>query len=140
MNIFKWIYFYIYYKVRDMRKNIKISDLNKAVKIDEDALLLVVQDGSNKTITIRELSEKINENTQYLLNKLYDEIKEHSSIGFLERLKNMIAKHDFQLIKQEDRLDKISHIIHELKHNSEMNHKAILHLNKRLEKLEKAKN
>lgn len=42
--------------------NVKISELPYASRIDDDALVVLVQDHANKVVTVDELSQKIMRN------------------------------------------------------------------------------
>lgn len=77
--------------------NLKISELNRAKRLSDDAIIVVVQDNANKTVTIKELGDKINNEQNHLINKLYNEIKESTQGGNYVKLKNVIAKHEYRL-------------------------------------------
>ena len=95
--------------------NIKISDLNKANHISDKALIVIVQDHANKTVTVEELANKINEGQDHLIEKLHDEIHKSSQGGNIIRLKNIAAKHEYILQKQGRDLNEINHQIGDIK-------------------------
>lgn len=77
--------------------NLKISELNRAKRLSDDAIIVVVQDNSNKTITVKELGDAINYKQNILIGKLHDEVKQASQGGNYLALKNIVAKHEYRL-------------------------------------------
>ena len=77
--------------------NLKISELNRAKRVSDDAIIVVVQDNANKTITVKELGDVINYKQNLLIGKLHDEVKQASQSGNYIALKNIIAKHEYRL-------------------------------------------
>ena len=51
--------------------NVKISELPYASRIDDDALVGLVQDHANKFVTVDELSQKINETQTHTIDHLW---------------------------------------------------------------------
>lgn len=82
--------------------NIKISDLNRANRLSDDALLIVVQDGGNKTVTVKELGEKINHEQNKLIAHLRDEEEKSSQSGNFQKLKQTVARHEYELDRQKE--------------------------------------
>lgn len=77
--------------------NIKISDLNRANRLSDEALIVVVQDNANKAVTVKELGNKINDNQNKLIAKLHDEIKQTSQGANIAKLKEITAKQQYQI-------------------------------------------
>lgn len=88
--------------------NIKISDLNRANRISDEALVVIVQDNANKVVTVKELAEKINHPQNRLIAKLHDEIDQASQGGTINKLKDITAKQEYRLDRQQDTLNKMS--------------------------------
>lgn len=77
--------------------NIKISDLNRANRLSDEALIVVVQDNANKTVTVKELGDKINDDQNKLIAKLHNEIKQTSQGANVAKLKETTAKQQYQI-------------------------------------------
>lgn len=81
--------------------NIKISDLNRAHKLSDEALIVVVQDNSNKVISVKDLKDKVNEDQNKLIAKIYDEVKAQSPTSSLIKLKDVAIKHEYRINRAE---------------------------------------
>ena len=99
-------------------KNVKISSLQKTEKILDSAIIPIVQDNQNKVVTVKDLSEKMNFENRKLIKKLYEEFKENTYAGELSRLKDIIAKQCFTMIKMEQMIKRLQDEIEQLKCHS----------------------
>lgn len=80
-----------------MGNNLKISDLPIASRIDDDALVVVVQDHSNKVVTVSELSDKINERQNHTIDHLWHEMKRLTNADTVKALTNSLANHEYRI-------------------------------------------
>lgn len=80
-----------------MGNNLKISDLPIASRIDDDALVVLVQDHSNKVVTVSELSDKINERQNHTIDSLWHELKRATGMETVKALTNSLANHEYRI-------------------------------------------
>lgn len=80
-----------------MGNNLKISDLPLASRIDDDALVVLVQDHSNKVVTVSELSDKINERQNHTIDHLWHEMKRLTNADTVKALANSLANHEYRI-------------------------------------------
>lgn len=77
--------------------NTKISELPYASVIDDDALVVLVQDHSNKVVTVSELSDKINERQNHTIDHLWHELKRVTGAETVKALTNSVANHEYRI-------------------------------------------
>lgn len=77
--------------------NLKISELPYASKIDDDALVVLVQDHANKVVTVDELSQKINEKQNHIIDHLWHELKCVTGIETIKPICNTVASHEYRI-------------------------------------------
>lgn len=80
-----------------MGNNLKISDLPIASRIDDDALVVLVQDHSNKVVTVSELSDKINERQNHTIDHLWHELRRVTGMETVKALTNSVANHEYRI-------------------------------------------
>lgn len=80
-----------------MANNLKISELPYASRIDDEALVVLVQDHSNKVVTIGELSDKINERQNHTIDSLWHELKRATGADSIKALSNSVANHEYRI-------------------------------------------
>lgn len=80
-----------------MGNNLKISDLPIASRINDDALVVLVQDHSNKVVTVSELSDKINERQNHTIDHLWHELRRVTGIETVKALTNSVANHEYRI-------------------------------------------
>ena len=117
--------------------NIKISDLNKTNNISDDALMLIVQDDVNETITIKDLTRKINQDYSRLLNKFHQDIKNMYSGIDVTTVKELISKQTYNLLKMQRYIQGLNARISGLERKNEHIFDEIRKLNFIVEKHEK---
>ena len=84
--------------------NVKISALPYASKIDDGALVVLVQDHANKVVTVDELSQKINEKQNQIIDHLWHELKHVTSIETIKPICNTVASHEYRI----NRIEKLN--------------------------------
>ena len=84
--------------------NLKISELPYASKIDDDALVTLVQDHANKVVTVDELSRKINEKQNQIIDHLWHELKHCTSMETIRTICNTLASHEYRI----NRIEKLN--------------------------------
>ena len=84
--------------------NLKISELPYASKIDDGALVVLVQDHANKVVTVDELSQKINEKQNQIIDHLWHELKHVTSIETIKPICNTVASHEYRI----NRIEKLN--------------------------------
>ena len=84
--------------------NLKISELPYASKIDDGALVVLVQDHANKVVTVDELSQKINEKQNHIIDHLWHELKHLTSIETIKPICNTVASHEYRI----NRIEKLN--------------------------------
>ena len=84
--------------------NLKISELPYASKINDDALVVLVQDHANKVVTVDELSQKINEKQNRIIDHLWHELKHCTSMETIRPICNTIASHEYRI----NRIEKLN--------------------------------
>lgn len=77
--------------------NVKISELPYASKIDDDALVVLVQDHANKVVTVDELSQKINEKQNHTIDHLWHELRRATGMETVKALSNTAANHEYRI-------------------------------------------
>jgi len=80
-----------------MGNNLKISDLPITSRIDDDALVVLVQDHSNKVVTVSELSDKINERQNHTIDHLWHEMKRLTNAETVKAMSNALANHEYRI-------------------------------------------
>lgn len=80
-----------------MGNNLKISDLPIASRIDDDALVVLVQDHSNKVVTVSELSDKINERQNHTIDHLWHEMRRLTNADTVKAMSNSLANHEYRI-------------------------------------------
>lgn len=81
--------------------NVKISELPYASRIDDDALVVLVQDHANKVVTVDELSQKINEKQNHTIDHLWHELRRATGMETIKALSNTAANHECRIDKIE---------------------------------------
>ena len=81
--------------------NVKISELPYASRIDDDALVVLVQDHANKVVTVNELSQKINEKQNHTIDHLWHELRRATGMETIKALSNTAANHECRIDKIE---------------------------------------
>lgn len=84
--------------------NLKISELGGVSSIQDDAKMIIVQDKANKVVTVSELSNKVNENTNKVIAALYNEFKKATDQETIKHMKSTLANHEYRL-QQNERFD-----------------------------------
>ena len=84
--------------------NLKISELPYASKIDDGALVVLVQDHANKVVTVDELSQKINEKQNQIIDHIWHELKHVTSIETIKPICNTVASHEYRI----NRIEKLN--------------------------------
>lgn len=77
--------------------NVKISELPYASRIDDDALVVLVQDHANKVVTVDELSQKINEKQNHTIDHLWHELRRVTGLDTVKALSNTAANHEYRI-------------------------------------------
>lgn len=77
--------------------NVKISELPYASRIDDDALVVLVQDHANKVVTVDELSQKINEKQNHTIDHLWHELRRATGMESIKALSNTAANHEYRI-------------------------------------------
>ena len=77
--------------------NVKISELPYASRIDDDALVVLVQDHANKVVTVYELSQKINEKQNHTIDHLWHELRRATGMETMKALSNTVANHEYRI-------------------------------------------
>lgn len=80
-----------------MGNNLKISDLPIASRIDDEALVVLVQDHSNKVVTVSELSDKINERQNHTIDHLWHEMRRLTNADTVKAMSNSLANHEYRI-------------------------------------------
>ena len=120
-------------------QNEKISNMSGATYIKDTALIPIVQDNSNKIITVSQLTDKINEKQNQIISKLWEDVQRATHSEFLiknvKQLNNIVAKHEYRLGQSEKlsldtkkTVDILFHAVDELTAREKCNHHAIKHL------------
>ena len=86
--------------------NIKISELPYASRIDDDALVVLVQDHANKVVTVDELSQKINEKQNHTIDHLWHELRRATGMETVKALSNTAANHEYRIDNIEKFIEK----------------------------------
>lgn len=77
--------------------NVKISELPYASKIDDDALVVLVQDHANKVVTVDELSQKINEKQNHTIDHLWHELRRATGMETVRAISNTVSNHEYRI-------------------------------------------
>lgn len=80
-----------------MGYNAKISELPYASRIDGDALVVLVQDHANKVVTVDELSNKINEKQNNVIDKLWHDLRRVTNADTIKAMSNSLANHEYRI-------------------------------------------
>lgn len=80
-----------------MGYNAKISELPYASRIDGDALVVLVQDHANKVVTVDELSNKINEKQNNVIDKLWHDLRRVTNADTIKAMSNTLANHEYRI-------------------------------------------
>lgn len=86
--------------------NAKISELPLASRIDDDALVVLVQDHANKVVTVDELSQKINEKQNHTIDHLWHELRRATGMETIKALSNTAANHEYRIDNIEKFIEK----------------------------------
>lgn len=86
--------------------NVKISELPYASRIDDDALVVLVQDHANKVVTVDELSQKINEKQNHTIDHLWHELRRATGMETVKALSNTAANHEYRIDNIEKFIEK----------------------------------
>lgn len=78
-------------------RNVKISELPYASKIDDDALVVLVQDHANKVVTVDELSQKINEKQNHTIDHLWNELRRATGMETVRAISNTVSNHEYRI-------------------------------------------
>lgn len=120
-------------------QNEKISNMSGATYIKDTALIPIVQDSSNKIITVSQLTDKVNEKQNQIISKLWEDVQRATHSEFLiknvKQLNNIVAKHEYRLGQSEKlsldtkkTVDILFHAVDELTAREKSNHHAIKNL------------
>lgn len=136
--------------------NTKISELPYASVIDDDALVVLVQDHSNKVVTVDELSQKINEKQNHAIDHLWHELRRATGMESIRALSNTAANHEYRIDgieklngKQDAQLTTLTNALRDVStrqayHHNDIkllqngvseNRKGLAHANTRIDKL-----
>ena len=77
--------------------NVKISELPYASRIDDDALVVLVQDHANKVVTVDELSQKINEKQNHTIDHLWHELRRATGMETVRAISNTVSNHEYRI-------------------------------------------
>lgn len=80
-----------------MGYNAKISELPYASRIDDDALVVLVQDHANKVVTVDELSNKINEKQNNVIDKLWHDLRRVTNADTIKAISDSLANHEYRI-------------------------------------------
>ena len=86
--------------------NVKISELPYASRIDDDALVVLVQDHANKVVTVDELSQKINEKQNHTIDHLWHELRRATGMETVKALSNTASNHEYRIDNIEKFIEK----------------------------------
>lgn len=86
--------------------NAKISELPLASRIDDDALVVLVQDHANKVVTVDEFSQKINEKQNHTIDHLWHELRRATGMETVKALSNTAANHEYRIDNIEKFIEK----------------------------------
>lgn len=86
--------------------NVKISELPYASRIDDDALVVLVQDHANKVVTVDELSQKINEKQNHTIDHLWHELRRATGMETVKALSDTAANHEYRIDNIEKFIEK----------------------------------
>lgn len=75
----------------------KISELPYAPYIDDRALVVLVQDHANKIVTVDDLSKKINEKQDNVINKLWHDLRHLANADTVKNITKTIANHEYRI-------------------------------------------
>lgn len=77
--------------------NVKISELPYASRIDDDALVVLVQNHANKVVTVDELSQKINEKQNHTIDHLWHELRRATGMETVRAISNTVSNHEYRI-------------------------------------------
>lgn len=80
-----------------MANGIKISDLPTASNIHDDALVVLVQDNTNRVVTVEQLADKVNDKQNQIIANLYHELKHVTGSDYHNSIKNTLANHEYRI-------------------------------------------
>lgn len=94
--------------------NLKISELGTVSSIKDDAQMVIVQDKSNKVVTVEELVNKVNYQQNKVIAQLYSDIKHLVGDDSIKSIKGVLANHEYRL-NQADNVNRMQSMsLHEL--------------------------
>lgn len=80
-----------------MANGVKISDLPTASSIHDDALVVLVQDNTNRVVSVEQLADKINDKQNQIIANLYHELKHVTGGDYRNSIKNTLANHEYRI-------------------------------------------
>jgi chromosome segregation ATPase len=80
-----------------MANGVKISDLPTASSIHDDALVVLVQDNTNRVVSVEQLADKINDKQNQVIANLYHELKHVTGGDYRNSIKNTLANHEYRI-------------------------------------------
>lgn len=117
--------------------NVKISELPYASKIDDDALVVLVQDHANKVVTVDELSQKINEKQNHTIDHLWHELRRATGMETVRAISNTVSNHEYRIDgieklngKQDRQLASLTNAMREISARQHAHHDDITRLKK----------
>lgn len=112
--------------------NVKISELPYASKIDDDALVVLVQDHANKVVTVDELSQKINEKQNHTIDHLWHELRRATGMETVRAISNTVSNHEYRIDgieklngKQDNQLASLTNAMREISARQHAHHDDI---------------
>lgn len=112
--------------------NVKISELPYASRIDDDALVVLVQDHANKVVTVDELSQKINEKQNHTIDHLWHELRRATGMETVRVISNTVSNHEYRIDgieklngKQDCQLASLTNAMHEISARQHAHHDDI---------------
>ena len=112
--------------------NVKISELPYASRIDDDALVVLVQDHANKVVTVDELSQKINEKQNHTIDHLWHELRRATGMETVRAISNTVSNHEYRIDgieklngKQDNQLASLTNAMREISARQHSHHDDI---------------
>lgn len=112
--------------------NVKISELPYASRIDDDALVVLVQDHANKVVTVDELSQKINEKQNHTIDHLWHELRRATGMETVRAISNTVSNHEYRIDgieklngKQDNQLASLTNAMREISARQHAHHDDI---------------
>mgnify|MGYP000893939394 CR=1 FL=1 len=117
--------------------NVKISELPYVSRIDDDALVVLVQDHANKVVTVDELSQKINEKQNHTIDHLWHELRRATGMETVRAISNTVSNHEYRIDgieklngKQDRQLASLTNAMREISARQHSHHDDITILKK----------